>query len=90
MSKNGNKNFGRGAAALATLVFVWVALGQPAPDTPAPPSTGSAQRLTAQQLDDLVAPVALYPDPLLDEVLAASTYPFGIAEAELGSCCGKR
>jgi Protein of unknown function (DUF3300) len=82
MSKNGNKNFGRGAAALATLVFVWVALGQPAPDTPAPPSTGSAQRLTAQQLDDLVAPVALYPDPLLGEVLAASTYPFGIAEAE--------
>ena len=38
--------------------------------------------LSPQQLDDLVAPVALYPDPLLGEVLAASTYPIEIAEAE--------
>ena len=30
----------------------------------------------------LAAPIALYPDPLLGEVLAASTYPFEIAEAE--------
>jgi len=29
-----------------------------------------------------VAPIALYPDPLLGEVLAASTYPIEIAEAE--------
>jgi hypothetical protein len=35
-----------------------------------------------QQLDDLVAPIALYPDPLVAEVLAASTYPMEIAEAE--------
>ena len=35
-----------------------------------------------QQLDDLVAPIALYPDPLVGEVLAASTYPMEIAEAE--------
>jgi len=58
-----------------------VALGQSGPDTPTPPSTEPAQRLIAQQLDDLVAPIALYPDPLLGEVLAASTYPFEIAEA---------
>jgi hypothetical protein len=44
----------------------------------APPS----QPLSAQQLDDLVAPIALYPDPLVGEVLAASTYPMEIAEAE--------
>lgn len=30
--------------------------------------------LSANQLDDLVAPIALYPDPLLSQVLAASTY----------------
>ncbi len=35
-----------------------------------------------QQLDDLVAPIALYPDPLVGQVLAASTYPMEIAEAE--------
>jgi hypothetical protein len=42
------------------------------PSIPVPP----------QQLDDLVAPIALYPDPLVGEVLAASTYPMEIAEAE--------
>lgn len=38
--------------------------------------------MSPQQLDDLVAPIALYPDPLLSQVLAASTYPLEIAEAE--------
>ena len=38
--------------------------------------------MSPQQLDDLVAPIALYPDPLVGEVLAASTYPIEIAEAE--------
>jgi Protein of unknown function (DUF3300) len=40
------------------------------------------QLLTPEQLDNLVAPVALYPDPLLSEVLAASTYPLEIVEAQ--------
>jgi len=31
--------------------------------------------IPADQLDSLVAPIALYPDPLLAQVLAASTYP---------------
>jgi uncharacterized membrane protein YgcG len=35
----------------------------------------------AEQLDQLVAPVALYPDALLAQVLAASTYPDEIADA---------
>ena len=38
--------------------------------------------MSARQLDDLVAPIALYPDPVVGEVLAASTYPIEIAEAE--------
>lgn len=37
--------------------------------------------LSPQQLDNLVAPVALYPDPLLGQVLAASTYPMEIQQA---------
>jgi uncharacterized protein DUF3300 len=37
--------------------------------------------LSPQQLDNLVAPVALYPDALLGQVLAASTYPLEIVEA---------
>jgi uncharacterized protein DUF3300 len=38
--------------------------------------------LSPEQLDNLVAPVALYPDPLLGQVLAASTYPLEITEAQ--------
>ena len=38
--------------------------------------------LSPEQLDNLVAPVALYPDPLLSQVLAASTYPREIADAQ--------
>jgi hypothetical protein len=38
--------------------------------------------LSPEQLDNLVAPIALYPDPLLSEVLAASTYPLEVVEAE--------
>ncbi|HLK63526.1 MAG TPA: DUF3300 domain-containing protein [Bryobacteraceae bacterium] len=46
--------------------------------------TGPApqQTWTADQLDDLVAPIALYPDQLLSQVLVASTYPLEVVEAQ--------
>jgi hypothetical protein len=37
--------------------------------------------LNANQLDDLVAPIALYPDPLISQILVASTYPLEVVEA---------
>src|SRR5215471_17581033 len=37
---------------------------------------------TADQVDSLVAPIALYPDPLLAQVLAASTYPLEVVQAQ--------
>lgn len=42
----------------------------------------TAPQWTPDQLRNLVAPVALYPDPLLGEILAASTYPLEIVEAQ--------
>jgi uncharacterized membrane protein YgcG len=36
---------------------------------------------TSQELDQLVAPIALYPDALVAQVLAAATYPTQIVEA---------
>ena len=48
---------------------------------PAPPAQASEQLLSPEQLDTLVAPVALYPDALLSQVLVASTYPQEIVEA---------
>ena len=38
--------------------------------------------MTNKQLDELVAPIALYPDVLLAQVLAASTYPLDVVEAD--------
>ncbi len=37
--------------------------------------------LSPDQLDGLVAPIALYPDPLLSQVLVAATYPLEVVEA---------
>ena len=49
---------------------------------PAPPAQAPAQLLSPEQLNTLVAPVALYPDALLSQVLVAATYPIEISEAE--------
>jgi hypothetical protein len=48
--------------------------------------SGSADQVAPlipnDQLDSLVAPVALYPDPLLTQVLVASTYPLEIIQLQ--------
>jgi hypothetical protein len=46
---------------------------------PAAPDTDAAP-IPAEQLDSLVAPIALYPDPLLAQTLAASTYPLELLQ----------
>src|SRR6202163_3321992 len=44
-------------------------------------ATPPAQQ-TPQELQQLVAPIALYPDALVAQILAASTYPTEIVEAD--------
>src|SRR5215467_2870900 len=39
-------------------------------------------KLPPEQLDSLVAPIALYPDPLLAQTLAASTYPLEVIQLQ--------
>ena len=39
------------------------------------------QLMPPEQINDLVAPIALYPDPLLGQILVAATYPLEIVEA---------
>src|SRR5438874_6406843 len=41
-----------------------------------------AEKIPPDQLDSLVAPIALYSDPLLAQTLAASTYPLEIIQLE--------
>src|SRR5690242_3470110 len=45
-------------------------------------SESNSQTLKPEQLDQLVAPIALYPDSLLAEVLMASAYPTDVVQAE--------
>ncbi|MGA3328280.1 MAG: DUF3300 domain-containing protein [Terriglobia bacterium] len=52
--------------------------GAPPPAEQAPPYTQS----TPEQLQELVAPIALYPDSLVAQILAASTFPDQIVEAD--------
>jgi hypothetical protein len=46
------------------------------------PPASSQESLKPQELEALAAPIALYPDALLAEVLMASTYPLEIVQAD--------
>src|SRR5438270_9566092 len=52
-------------------------IGQSNEQSPAP-----ATQAAPQELQQLVAPIALYPDALVAQILAASTYPTQIVEAD--------
>src|SRR5713101_2645127 len=53
------------------------------PDEAAAPETPEAPApLSSDQLDQLVAPIALYPDALVAQILAGSTYPTEVVEAD--------
>src|SRR5437867_12175063 len=45
-------------------------------------TTKEAPKIPNDQLDSLVAPIALYPDPLLSQTLVASTYPLEIVQLQ--------
>jgi hypothetical protein len=49
--------------------------------SPPPPSQG-APDTTSQDLPSLVAPIALYPDALVAQILGASTFPTQVVEAD--------
>jgi hypothetical protein len=53
---------------------------QTTPQAPAPEQ--AAVKIPPEQLDALVAPIALYPDPLLSQTLVASTYPLEIIQLQ--------
>ena len=52
------------------------------PQQQAAGASEEAAKLPPDQLDSLVAPIALYPDPMLAQVLAASTYPLEIIQLQ--------
>jgi len=82
---------GKTLLALALLMTIPVAVSAqtadnpPAPSSPAQPASQpppTVELLKPEQLEALVAPIALYPDELLANVLAASTYPLEVVQAD--------
>jgi Protein of unknown function (DUF3300) len=84
------------AGTLAALIFVVLfafSEGAVFAQEPQPSATPAQEPQTAQeppdtpkipngQLDSLVAPIALYPDPLLSQVLVSSTYPLELVQLQ--------
>jgi len=63
-------------------VFVsWCLLGAPANFAQTTPEPPQAAQQSAEQLQQLIAPIALYPDALVAQILPAATYPEQIVEA---------
>ena len=60
-------------------LYSWSHPSQAAPQTAA---EQAAPKIPPEQLDALVAPIALYPDPLLTQALVASTYPLEIVQLQ--------
>ena len=51
------------------------------PAAPAPPAPAAGQKFSQQDLDQLLAPIALYPDALVAQVLMGSTFPTQVVDA---------
>ena len=61
-------------------VLVWLLLGILLPPLPATPQD-APKSFKPEELEQIVAPIALHPDALLAQVLMASTYPLEVVEA---------
>jgi len=80
-----------GGAALATILATaasaqppsWPTPPAPAPqaESPTAPQTKPASPLSHARLGQMLAPIALYPDELLADILMAATYPLDVVEA---------
>ena len=78
----------KGSLCLAVLILSVMGLRpltawtQGIPATDLGPATTGNSALSEEQLDQLTAPIALYADPLLGQVLTAATYPLEVVEAQ--------
>jgi hypothetical protein len=68
--------------ALVAAIAAFMSLGLQGAAPQSAPATASAPPFTAEQLDQLVAPIALYPDPLVAQILMAATYPLEVVQAD--------
>jgi hypothetical protein len=65
--------------ALMIIIMLMLPVGLQAQDLGAP---DTAVRFSTEELTQMLAPIALYPDTLIAQILMASTYPLELVEAE--------
>lgn len=70
------------AAVLAVLILPMGTILSAAQEQQAGTPAAQDAKISDQQLDSLVAPIALFPDPLLSQTLVASTYPLEIVQLQ--------
>jgi Protein of unknown function (DUF3300) len=69
------------SSALSCLLAVAVAPSALSAQQPSPAYSGQGAPLSAEELQQLVAPIALYPDALVAQILGAATFPDQVAAA---------
>ena len=69
---------------LALILFLAFSLTSATARAQAPLPGGNPPSFSSADLDRVVSPIALYPDPLLAQVLAAATYPDDIKRQPAG------
>jgi len=74
------RSFWRKSVAVVTTVMLIQSVTLAAVQEQQASAEGQAPKIPNDQLDSLVAPIALYPDPLLAQALAASTYPLELIQ----------
>src|SRR5262245_53848201 len=62
--------------------FALAPVARPIPQTAQASPVAVSEAIPPDQLDSLVAPIALFPDPLLAQTLAASTYPLELMQLQ--------
>jgi hypothetical protein len=68
------------ATAASAQSSSWPTPPAPQAESPTTPQTKPASPLSPARLGQMLAPIALYPDDLLADVLAAATYPLDVVE----------
>jgi uncharacterized membrane protein YgcG len=69
------------STAVAALGASRAAQAQTTPTAQTAAAAPAAPKFTSEQLDQMLAPIALYPDDLLAQTLMAATYPLEVVEA---------
>jgi hypothetical protein len=69
------------AALLVGLAPAWAQQQQPSPSAAPASAAAPAAAVSQQELDQVLAPIALYPDALIAQILMAATYPLEVVEA---------